>query len=456
MFSVYLSWKDYESLQSSLFTRDAAENAAFALGGFARIDRETRVLVRRIMPVPEEAYLIRSRIHLEIAPKFINKVIDHSEGKLAIMMMHSHPEGLMTEYSASDDFGEERLFRVFDELLPGIPHASLLFSGKEITGRYWTGEGFKRVDRVRVVGNRIQDLDGRETRTARSRKDGIFARQVSAFGRDGQATLSETRVGIVGVGGTGSAVAEQLVRMGVKDITLVDNDTFEASNLTRMYGSSHADISKREKKTNIVARHLRSIEPKLTLKLVDDSIVKQSVLMHLRDRDVVFSCTDNDWSRSVLNRFAHQYFIPVINMGMRIVVDEDHRVKGSAGRVSLVASGLPCLLSLHRIDSERVRVESMIPEERKKLLKEKYIEGLQVTGPSVISVNSVLSSLGVTMLLGLLTDFSTVPLRAPEQIYDALEGIVFTAKSTDDPSCRVCGTNGLKGLGDLQIVSAYE
>src|SRR6266508_469173 len=100
MFSVYLSWKDYESLQSSLFTRDAAENAAFALSGFARTERETRVLVRRIVPVPEEAYLIRSRIHLEIAPKFINKVIDHSEGKLAIMMMHSHPEGLMTEYSA--------------------------------------------------------------------------------------------------------------------------------------------------------------------------------------------------------------------------------------------------------------------------------------------------------------------------------------------------------------------
>ncbi len=457
MFTVFFSRPDFDFLRDALFTPDDFENAAFALCGSTTVGDQTRLFVRQLMLVPLEAYVERTGFHLEVSPRFINRVIDRSEARFSILTIHSHPGELTSEYSASDDFGEERLFKVFSDILPKLPHASLLFSPRGITGRYWTGEDFRRIDRVRIADGSYQDVEiGKQSKLVSGIESRTFQRQILVFGREGQTKLRDSKVGIVGLGGTGSCVAEQLVRLGVRDFLLVDNDRFEASNLTRMYGALHNDIQRRDPKTRIIARHLRSIEPEVKVREIEDTIVRQSVLMQLRDRDIVFSCTDNDWSRSVLNRFAYQYFVPVINLGMRIVVSEDKQVIGSAGRVSLVGNGLPCLLSLHRLDSERVRVESMSSDERTRLQKENYIEGLQVTGPSVVSVNSAISSLAVTMFLGMISDFSKVPSRASEQIYDALEGIVFTSKSRVDANCKVCGSNGLKGLGDSQIVSAYE
>lgn len=54
------------------------------------------------------------------------------------------------------------------------------------------------------------------------------------LGRFVQQTLGALRVGIVGCGGTGSAVAEQLVRLGVPHLTLIDADTLTESNVTRV------------------------------------------------------------------------------------------------------------------------------------------------------------------------------------------------------------------------------
>src|SRR6266699_1016144 len=419
MFTVFFSRPDFDFLRDALFTPDDFENAAFALCGSTTVGDQTRLFVRQLMLVPLEAYVERTGFHLEVSPRFINRVIDRSEARFSILTIHSHPGELTSEYSASEDF--------------------------------------RRIDRVRIADGSYQDVEiGKQSKLVSGIESRTFQRQILVFGREGQTKLRDSKVGIVGLGGTGSCVAEQLGRLGVRDFLLVDNDRFEASNLTRMYGALHNDIQRRDPKTRIIARHLRSIEPEVKVREIEDTIVRQSVLMQLRDRDIVFSCTDNDWSRSVLNRFAYQYFVPVINLGMRIVVSEDKQVIGSAGRVSLVGNGLPCLLSLHRLDSERVRVESMSSDERTRLQKENYIEGLQVTGPSVVSVNSAISSLAVTMFLGMISDFSKVPSRASEQIYDALEGIVFTSKSRVDANCKVCGSNGLKGLGDSQIVSAYE
>jgi len=50
----------------------------------------------------------------------------------------------------------------------------------------------------------------------------LFDRSVRAFGADIQAALGDLRIAVIGAGGTGSAVAEQLVRLGVRHLTLID------------------------------------------------------------------------------------------------------------------------------------------------------------------------------------------------------------------------------------------
>jgi molybdopterin/thiamine biosynthesis adenylyltransferase len=261
-------------------------------------------------------------------------------------------------------------------------------------------------------------------------------------------------VAVVGCGGTGSCVAEQLVRLGVRDILIVDPDHFEESNLTRVYGSNESDIPSAPLKTDIVERNLRAINSAVVVSKESVSIISRKTVARLVDRDIIFGCTDNESSRAVLNRLAYQYFVPVIDVGTRIVAAGGNIV-GAAGRVSMVGPSLPCLWCGYHLDATRIRAETMDSHERGKLEREGYIEGVDEVAPAVISLNSTVASLSLTMLIGALTPFGRVPQDSPEQIYDAIDGTVFRVSPVPNPSCHVCGSKGVLGLGDLVEVTTF-
>src|SRR5207249_1860878 len=138
-----------------------------------------------------------------------------------------------------------RLFKVFSDLLGPEKHGSLLFTLTDVAGRVPGGRHFSSLDRLVVVGPRIFGLNLVKAKKVSSPRVSVaHDRQVLAFGTAGQELLGQLRIGIVGLGGTGSAVAVQLVRLGVRKFVLVDPDTFEASNLSRLYGSRFADTRK--------------------------------------------------------------------------------------------------------------------------------------------------------------------------------------------------------------------
>jgi molybdopterin/thiamine biosynthesis adenylyltransferase len=454
MRSITMSKSDFDHLRRTLFTEDGEENAAFALCGYYKSQGDFRLLVRKVVNVPLEAYRVRTGCHLEISPNFINSVIDLAQSKFAIVIVHSHRGAPRPTYSPSDNFGEARLLRVFRELIPRAPHASLLFGERTVVGRYLHGKRFRNLGPLFIRGRSLRFLGVLERKSLLNEDRIIYDRQITAFGEEFQATLKQLRVAVVGLGGTGSAVAEQLVRIGCRSLVLVDPDKFEPSNASRMYGS-FSSSRQTEFKTEIIKAHLEKINPKVRVAEIRDSVVEQRVLESITNCDIAFSCTDNDWSRSVLNRFAYQYLIPVIDMGVRVVV-RDGAVVGAAGRVSMIGPGLSCLWCRHHLSSERIRAESMDERERNKLAKEGYIQGLDIRAPAVISLNSTLASMAVTMLLSSISGFSSVPAYASEQIYDALEGIVFRSEIASNKSCTICGDNGLQGLGALQRVSAYD
>src|SRR5438132_32011 len=67
-----------------------------------------------------------------------------------------------------------------------------------------------------------------------------FDRQVRAPGPTGQARLRALRVAIVGLGGTGSQVVQQLAHLGVRSFVLIEDDRVEESNLPRLAGATWA------------------------------------------------------------------------------------------------------------------------------------------------------------------------------------------------------------------------
>lgn len=84
-----------------------------------------------------------------------------------------------------------------------------------------------------------------------------FDRQIRAFGEDLQKLLSRLKIGIVELGGTGSAVCEELTRLGVGHLMLCDPQQFEKFNTNRVYGSSVMDEGK--DKTNIARRNIEHV-----------------------------------------------------------------------------------------------------------------------------------------------------------------------------------------------------
>ena len=450
--SVAITTGDWEQVCVSLFTPDGDENAAVLLCGRAETERARRVLVRAFVPVPLDAYIKRQAYRLEIAPAFYNDIVSRClQDNLSPIIVHSHPHHGEAWYSASDDFGETRLLETLNSLLPREWPASLVITRDAVAGRELRGREFVPLTRLTAVG--VKSTIHRfgveqDSRPASSRYD----RQVRAFGEEGQSLIQQLRVAIVGVGGIGSLVAEQLVRAGIQDLLLMDDDRIEESNISRLFGATSRDEG--QSKATVVADHLRRIAP-VSVNPVVASAIRQSALLELRERDIVFLCVDNDRTRAILNRFAHQYLIPMIDHGTRLDGREGV-ISAAAGRVTVAGPGLVCLRCSHHINPERIRAESMSPVERAKLQQEGYVIGIDDPVPAVVTINTVVAGLGATAGLNLFVGL-TGKLQPVDQIYDATSGAVFPVSAIHERGCDVCdSTVGVKALGDAQIVSAYD
>jgi molybdopterin/thiamine biosynthesis adenylyltransferase len=453
-YSVFISSDDWEEGRNALFTDDGCENAGVFLCGLSRSDSQIRLLARRFISVPSALYTERLAYHLEVAPAFYNSIVSRCiKEQLHPVIIHSHPPHGAALYSASDDYGESQLLRVLEDLLPGKVVASLVATPVAVTGRRLATKGFMSLAGIRVVGLRVEHTSPQGTSMV-DRRDVVgeeFDRQVRAFGPESQRLLHSLHVGIVGLGGTGSIIAEQVVRVGVGRLTIVDNDTLDKTNLSRVLGATRRDVDK--PKVDVAKHHLER-SGDASIHAINDSAIRQEVLMRFRDCDLIFSCVDNDRSRALLNRFAHQYLVPVIDVGVRLDARSGD-VKAAAGRVSVVGSGATCLRCSHHIDPERVRAESLPKAEREKLAAEGYVMGVAEPVPAVISLNATVAGLGATAFLNLFTNL-TGGLQPAGQVYDATSGSVFPVAQVHEGGCDVCDpSRGVKALGDQQIVSAY-
>ncbi len=451
--SLRMSGGDWSKLRSLLFTPDGHENAAVLLCGQSVNDREDRLLVREIIGVSSDQYIDRQRYHLEVAPRFYNSVIDRClREHLIPVICHSHPFDGPARYSASDDFGERRLLPVLESLLPRQKPASLLLTNTSVAGRVLDGSAFQSLTDVTITAPRVQVFPIVPSRGVRKSETVLFDRQIRAFGEEGQRTLESLTAAIVGLGGIGSLVAEQLVRAGVGKLILVDFDTVESSNLNRLFGGTSASVG--QSKVRVVANHLTSIRP-LGIDAICDSVLKQSILKRLRVADLILGCVDSDLARSVLTRFAYQYLTPLIDLGIRLDARKGG-VTAAGGRVSVVGVDGSCLRCSHHINPDRVRAESLPPAEREALAREGYVMGIDEPTPAVVTLNCAIAGLGATAALNLFVNL-TGRFQPASQLYDATAGIVFTATPVHEPGCDICdGEQGVKALGDLQVVSAYD
>ena len=443
--------EDFDELRRLVLIDLPRENVAFALAGVSIQNNQLDVLVRRPIPVPPEMIIVQNEYHLEVAPRAINGLISLCESnKLGTVICHSHPDGL--DYSPSDNHGESRIANTLREFIPmSAPIASLLFTPEEVTGRIWLAGNPSPImlDEIIVVGHCIHRIKTNKMRSRSGPRVDLYDRQVRALGKDGQNAISEAKVGIVGVGGTGSPIAEQLIRLGVSDMVLIDPDKFSPSNLTRVYGTGFKSVRKSrlspEYKVDLISSHLKKINPKAKIQTLAQNVVVSPASRMLLDRDILFLCTDEHWGRSIVNQIAYQYLISTINLGVRIT-STDGTISNAIGVLDVIRSGKSCLWCKQFLRAERIAAESMPVGDRQKLLREGYVEDVDTPTPSVVSFTSTVASSAVSIFIHIFTNFMGQSGDIGRISFDFLTGLSSRGTTPIDPKC-VC--QKVKGFGDL-------
>ena len=424
---------DFLSTLRSSLLKHSEETCAVLYGRAVEISGKlVRIVVRESGHPQLSAYTQRTSVRAQLRPEFVAEAVQRARrNRESIIFVHTHPFPL-NEFSAIDDAGELELASFLRQRIPDVTHAALLLTPETNIAREIASD---KPLRVIGVGEKIC-LGNLPVTNGTSER---FDRQIRAFGTAGQKILESLRVGIVGVGGTGSAVLQQLVHLGVRDLMLIDPDTVEETNLNRLIGATQKKIG--QSKVKVAKDWAKKINPTVRIDAKCGSVLKTSVVRLLADTDFVFCCTDSDGSRAVLNQFAYQYLVPTIDMGVVIAVQKG-KVTHVAGRTQMLAPGLACLTCGNLLDAEQVRRDLMTDFERK---ADPYILGYPEPAPAVISLNSTMASLAVTMFLNAVAG---VPGSARFLNYNAMTGICRPVICTPHPSCVVCSFRGAIARGD--------
>lgn len=382
--------------------RGRNEAAAVLLAGVARTQCGLRLIGRDLMWVPDDAYERRTPRSLSIRSTGYVHALAQAEARGDVpIWLHTHP-GRISEPTRSeyDEIVDEQLRETFRIRSGADIYACIVASPAErhfgFTATVWDGsdEPFA-VERMLVVGEHFA-LQTAFDATGGARLPEHFDRQIRAFGGDVQRVLGQLRVGIVGCGGTGSATAEQLARLGVGNLLLIDDDCLSTSNVTRVYGSSPGDVGR--PKVDVLGDHLRRIAPTASVATIKGTINDLETARALTGCDVVFGCTDDNAGRLVLSRFASYYLTPVIDLGV-LLSSENGELQGIDGRVTVLTPGAACLVCRNRIDLARAQAEQLGEAERAVRVAEGYAPELAGVEPAVVAYTSAVASFAVAELL---------------------------------------------------------
>ena len=365
-------------------------------------------------------------------------------------IVHTHP-GSHAFFSDQDNTNEAELARTaFNKGLPGL--VSIVLGGDgSVRARKWLPGG-EVVDAATV-----QQVGGRFRRWPHTQADGAntdhLDRQARLFGDGFNALVGSLRVAVVGCGGTGSAVALLLARLGVRHILLIDGDVVELTNLNRIHGSRRSDVAAKRPKIEVIAREIAAAE--LGVQVVPMKGWNSGADMRdaLKSCDFIFGCTDDHAGRIMLNRLAYFFGIPVIDVGLRMAPLSSGAGHNINGRVTTLTPGRTCLLCSGVVNARRAAEEALErtnPTEFQKRKEEAYVIGAGDPAPAVVTFTTEMACVAVNELIAALTGFhgedGMVANRARR--FHARDDRFLAP--TPNAACPVCMSQMFWGRGDTE------
>jgi hypothetical protein len=377
----------HAQLKSHLFPGDKLEAAAILL---CSKSSESRFLVKYIIPVPHEECSVRLPDRIIWPGSAIEEAIDQAEPEqLSIFLMHSHPGGLF-DFSSYDD---ESDIRVIPSLFEGAlssknPHGSAVMTpdGAIRARIYQRNLSFKNVKSVICASDNINFW--------RLSSSNELIPSPMAFSSGMSEDLKGLTACVVGVSGTGSIVAEQMARMGIGRLILIDFDIIEIKNLNRILNSTLIDVTNGENKTKMFASKVCLYRNDIEIHCVESNIGAREAIEAAGEADVLFCCVDSFEGRQICDRIASSFLLPLFDVAVTIPTrksgENSMAIADVCGRLDYVYPGSSSLFDRGVYSPESLRKEylqKVAPESYDEQVAAGYLKGVIDEAPSVIALN---------------------------------------------------------------------
>ena len=386
-----------------------------------------------VMLIPPDQVEHDSQYHSVMSDAILSDVFKKAhELNASIVEFHTHLGPFPAEFSDTDWEGTEEIARHALWRLRGNPYIAVVVTSAEFDGVIWTTDRDEpaQLDGISIDGRLLEPTGLSLLRRLEPKYD----RNIRFFGQEGQQKLLQLSVAVVGVGGLGTHVVQQLSLLGVRKLILIDPDKVDETSLNRHVGIRVDDPASGLPKVELGFRTATDANHGITIVQIPESLRTEAAFEAIRDCNYVIGCLDNEGTRLILNELCLAYNKPYIDLATDISDDG----KQYGGRVCVVRDGNGCLMCTGNIDvqeAQRDLVGEALAEDIRKIYGVDQ-QALGRVGPSVVSINGVIASLGVTEFMLMATELRQSPKRVLK--YHGERGII--TESRDDPTadCYYC------------------
>jgi hypothetical protein len=276
--------------------------------------------------------------------------------------------------------------------------------------------------------------------------DSRFDRNIRFFGKEGQQKLAEAHVVIVGVGGLGTHVVQQLSLLGVGRLTLIDDEEIDVTNRNRYIGVRYDDPIPGTLKVDIGERLAKEIDPGIEVEKIPQTLRSELSFEAVIRGGYVFGCLDNEGARLILNELCMAYSKPYFDLASDIPSGDSY-----GGRICVAWESQGCIYCYGELNAAEAQADLETPEAKRSrdAIYGVSRENLELKGPSVVSINGVIASLAVTEFMLGVTGIRTT--KSFCSYYGHTVKITF--KQDPEPNCYYC--KGIKGKGCEAGVQRY-
>jgi len=209
---------------------------------------------------------------------------------------------------------------------------------------------------------------------------------------------------------------EQIVRLGAGEVVIVDDDVIEDRNLNRIIFATAAHAKDERPKVEAADEEVQRKGLEVSVIPIPEEIGTARAIRAIASCDVLFGCVDTVGGRFIMNLLASHYLLAYFDVGILLDPAQDGpergRIKDIVGTVHYLVPGRSSLLTRDAFTLQDVAAEGLQrkdPKAAAQQVEDKYIKGMQVRRPAVVSVNMFAASLAVNDFLARLHPYRAIP-----------------------------------------------